>query len=243
MTAQRSVDYSHFGQVEDAAVRGGVVTARITEGVFFTTPPDLPRGRHELSREDVLTAQRERLMIATTELMAESGYQGVGVRQIAKRAKISPAAFYECFPDKDACVFAAYGRFIEVLLTRIREILPVGTFAWDRNAISDIVEGYLSALNADPVVARAFQVEMDALGRRARKQRRAALVGMSEVLKAERERAPGNPRVPLSAYVGAVYAIRQLASDALDEPGSGSIESLSVEAGVWVEAMLSAVSH
>lgn len=62
-----------------------MVTARITEGVFFTTPPDLPRGRHELSRDDVLTAQRERLMIATTELMADSGYQGVGVRQIAKR--------------------------------------------------------------------------------------------------------------------------------------------------------------
>lgn len=87
--------------------------------------PDLPRGRHELSRDDVLTAQRERLMIATTELMADSGYQGVGVRQIAKRARISPAAFYECFPDKDACVFAAYGRFIEVLLTRIRGIFPV----------------------------------------------------------------------------------------------------------------------
>lgn len=222
-----------------AAGEGVVLTSRITEGVFFSAPADLPRGRHELSRDKVLSAQRERLMIATTELMAESGYQGVAVRRIAKRAKVSPAAFYECFPDKDACVFAAYGRFIEVLLNRIRDVLPTASFAWDHRTIAVVVDGYLSALNADPVVARAFQVEMDTVGRRARVQRRAALVGMAQALKSERERSPGNPRAPLSAYVGAVYAIRQLASDALDEPEEGSVTDLSAEAGVWIAAMLS----
>ncbi len=185
-----------------------------------------------------MAAQRERLMIALTELMAESGYRGVGVRQIAARAKVSPAAFYECFPDKDACVFAAYDRFIEVLVARIREILP--TVAMDfGHAVESVVSGYLSALDADPVVARAFQVEMDALGKDARVRRRTALVSIATVVKAERERLwPGNLSVPLSAYVGVVYAIRQLASDVLDDPDGGSVSAFGTDAASWIKAAL-----
>ncbi|MFC9788424.1 TetR/AcrR family transcriptional regulator [Rhodococcus sp. NPDC127528] len=180
-------------------------------------------------------------MIAATELMAESGYRGVGVRQIAARAKVSQVAFYQCFPDKDSCVFAAYDRFIEVLIVRIREILPTTPTDWDRQVITSVVAGYLGALDADPVVAQAFQVEMDALGRPARARRRTALVGMAQVLKSERERLwPEIPRPPLSAYVGAVYAVRQLASDVLDDPEGGSTSDLAAEAGLWIEAMFSA---
>ncbi|MGW6376098.1 TetR/AcrR family transcriptional regulator [Rhodococcus sp. NPDC055112] len=180
-------------------------------------------------------------MIAATELMAESGYRGVGVRQIASRAKVSQVAFYQCFPDKDSCVFAAYDRFIEVLLTRIRQNLPTTTTDWGREVVTSVVAAYLGALDADPVVAQAFQVEMDTLGRPARVRRRTALVGIAQVLKSERERLwPEHPRPPLTAYIGAVYAVRQLASDVLDDPEGGYTSALAAEAGLWIEAMFSA---
>jgi AcrR family transcriptional regulator len=187
----------------------------VREGVYFTTPPALPRGRHVLDRGEVVTAQRERLMIAATEIMASDGYRAVGVREIAARARVSRAAFYECFADKDECVVAAYDRFIGVLIDRVVGALQTTTH-WS-STVEVVIGAYLETLQSDLVVARAFQVEMDGLGRRARDQRRTALTGMARMLKEQRDLLwPGAEHVPLNAYVAAVYAIRQMASDELD---------------------------
>ncbi|KQU45916.1 hypothetical protein ASG84_11505 [Rhodococcus sp. Leaf278] len=218
-----------------------VAVPTVREGVFFTTPAELPRGRHYLERADIVTAQRERLMIAVTELMAESGYRGVSVQDASMRAKVSKAAFYECFDDKDACVYAAYDRFIAVLLTRVRGALPDEIHEWTSTDTAAVIKEYLATLDADPVTARAFQVEMDALGRPARKRRRDALVGMAQVLKTERDRlSDRDHEVPVSAYVGAVYAMRQLASDVLDERGGAQVSELAAECAEWIESMLTA---
>ena len=48
--------------------------------------------------------------------------RGFGAGEIAGRAGVSLAAFYDCFEDKEAWVFAGYDRFIEVLLTRMANI-------------------------------------------------------------------------------------------------------------------------
>ena len=39
-----------------------------------------------------------------------------GIGDVARRAGISLATFYGTFGSKDACIFAGYDRFIEVLL-------------------------------------------------------------------------------------------------------------------------------
>lgn len=190
---------------------------RVTEGVFFTTPDGLPRGRHELPRAVVIAAQSERAMIAATELLAADGYRGVGVREVAARAAISRGAFYECFDDKDACVFAAYDRFASVLLTRLMKRLETerGEMPWP-DYVSWVLTGYLEGLQSDLVVARAFLVELDSLGRPARLRRRRAIQGFAEMLHARREEADPDSEVPISAYVSALAAVRQLASDAVD---------------------------
>src|SRR3981081_105900 len=95
------------------------MTARVREGIFFQVPRVLPRGRHNLTREEVLAVQRERLMAAMTELLAQRGYLAVKIGEVAERAGVSRAAFYQCFSDKNACALAAYDRFIEVLLGRL----------------------------------------------------------------------------------------------------------------------------
>lgn len=216
---------------------GRMEIATINPGVFFTAPQELPRGRHTMEREAVLLAQRERLMIAVSELMASGGYRSVGVRQITSRAHISRAAFYECFDDKDGCVLAAYDRFIEVLLAAVGAAFdePVD---WE-TTVRDVVDAYLQTLQSDLVVARAFQVEMDAIGRDARQRRQTALVGMAQVLKAERDRVwPGDEQVPESAYVGAVYAVRQLASDQLDATVAPDLPVLAPEVAAWIGRML-----
>jgi AcrR family transcriptional regulator len=133
----------------------------VRDGVFFTLPEALPRGRHNLTREQVTDAQRERLLAAVTELLAGRGYAGFGVGDVAGRAGVSLGTFYACFGGKDACIFAGYDRFIEVLL---RNVAAVDLPNEDRAALTDALVGaYLETLGQDLVVARAYQVEIDAL--------------------------------------------------------------------------------
>lgn len=255
---------------------------RITSGVVFTTPPSLPRGRHVLSRAEVTAAQRERMLIAATELLAGVGYRGFGVREICARAAVSRAAFYACFADKDACVYAAYDRFIAVFLRRLAtsaqppatsaqtpatsaqapatsgqapatgtgEQAALGGERCAGDAAGDgwaacvrgFVVSYLETLQRDLVAARAFQVEMDALGRPARERRRAALTELAGYVRTVRsQRFPGTgDAVPFSAYLGAVHALRQSASDALDATPAPDLPAMADELAPWLCRMVEA---
>ncbi len=51
----------------------GAPIERVRDGVFFTLPDALPRGRHQLTRGQVTDAQRARLLVAVTELLAARG--------------------------------------------------------------------------------------------------------------------------------------------------------------------------
>ncbi|MEV6346325.1 TetR/AcrR family transcriptional regulator [Actinoplanes sp. NPDC051851] len=209
----------------------------ITDGVVFTTPPSLPRGRHVLTREQVVAAQREKMLIAATELLAGEGHRGFGVREICSRAAVSRAAFYECFADKDACVNAAYDRFIAVFLERLAENQDATTWA---DCVGGFVTAYMRTLGSDLVAARAFQVEMDALGQPARQRRREAIGRLAGFVRDLRERRfPGSaPSVPMSAYIGAIYALRQIASDALDAAERPDLLALVPEISAWLTRMV-----
>jgi AcrR family transcriptional regulator len=178
-------------------------------------------------------------MASMTELMAARGYREVKVGEVAARAGVSRAAFYDCYSDKEACAFAAYDRFIEVLLGRLSSTEQPEL--WD-GYMTKLLDAYLGTLQQDLVVARAFQVEMDAVGREARERRRVALVRFAEFLRGERERlAISDPRLaplPRSAYLGVVYAARQIASDALDAEPHPDLLSLVPELADWMSQLL-----
>jgi AcrR family transcriptional regulator len=208
----------------------------VQDGVFFTRPEALPRGRHKLTREQVGSVQRERLLVAMTELLAAHGYRHLSPGDIASRAGVSLAAFYECFENKDACVFAGYDRFIEVLLRRMNAL---DTASKDRFALFTAVIGtYVDTLQSDLVVARAYQVEIDALGTPARKRRRDSLKLFAGFIRelligAAPDAQPPTER-PWTAYIGVVYAARQLASDALDEANEPDLIALGDELQTWM---------
>src|SRR5215475_3199222 len=68
----------------------------------------LPRGRHGLSREEVATQQRTRILAATVDVVAELGYPETRVVDVIKRAGVSRKTFYEFFDDREDCFLAAY---------------------------------------------------------------------------------------------------------------------------------------
>ncbi|MDR2281048.1 MAG: TetR/AcrR family transcriptional regulator [Gordonia sp. (in: high G+C Gram-positive bacteria)] len=213
---------------------------RITEGAFFTTPRRLPRGPHGLTRDEVQTIQRERLMIAYTELVAAHGYHAVGVRDVVARSSMSRTAFYECFDNLDACADAAYQRFITVLVSTMTERLRATDVSHE---VPTVILSYLEALQFDLVVARTFQLEFDAAGPASRRRRRDALGFIATVLRDEHRRLAKldpslDPDLPTSVFLAMVYALRQLASDALDDADVTDLRHLEAPLSAWLTRSL-----
>lgn len=189
---------------------------RIRDGVFFAQPPELPHGPHGLKRDEVLRAQQERAMIAVTELLATRGYREIGIREIARTARLSTTAFYRCFPDKDACLEAAYQRYLDRLRSRLLHEISDDERGWPGRAAA-IIECYLDLVSSDPVASRAFLVEMDAAGPQVRRRRREVVDAVATALKERRdERWPAMADVPVEVYVAVIHMVRQIATDGVD---------------------------
>ncbi|MGO4618128.1 TetR/AcrR family transcriptional regulator [Nocardia sp. 2YAB30] len=197
-----------------------------------TSAHQLPRGRHGLPRELVIASQRERILIATAQAMAENGYVGTSVAAILKRAGVSRETFYEQFRSKEHCFDAAYERAVQMLLDRIADANggeedSAASKEWDAMARMDrIFRAYLQHLIDDPASARLFLVEVFAVGSAAisrRAQLQELFVGLiAGVLDARTEQQRFACQA-LAAAIGAMVTARIAAGDpdgllALREP-------------------------
>jgi len=210
----------------------------IKRGVFFSPRDELPRGRHALNRDDAFEAQRERLLSAFCEVVADQGLIGLTVTELVAHAGVSRTAFYDCFDDLETCSDSAYERFISVLVERLFYALDAD-LEWE-DYVEAGVRAYLGTLQSDPVVSRAMQIEMDAAGKTARARRRLALNQMADVIGSRYEvlmrEDPSFGPVPLEAHLALIYGMRQLACDALDTEEEPDLLKLVEPTKRWILA-------
>src|SRR3954463_3168983 len=76
----------------------------------------LPRGRHAAPREVVAESQRERLLVAMADAVAEKGYAHAAVADVIERAGVSRRTFYEHYANKEECFLAAYDAGVSGML-------------------------------------------------------------------------------------------------------------------------------
>lgn len=142
----------------------------------------LPRGRHGLSRDDVVRAQRVRILAAMADALLDQGYVATSVADVLKRAGVSRETFYQLYPSKQACFLDAFDVAADVLLGQLQSALAADggggvapSRGADRAAAFDrVLTAYLAALADQPAYARLFLVEVNAAGPEAM-QRRAAV--------------------------------------------------------------------
>jgi AcrR family transcriptional regulator len=149
---------------------------RIADGVGSAENKEVPDRRQPRSAEvepgsriePALTrgaaggSQRERVLTAIAEVVAERGYARSSVALITKRARVSSRTFYQLFADLDTGVVAvrerAFERVVAVASVRVEE-----GETWQ-----DGVRGALSALlvffDSEPELARVCFVETIAAG-------------------------------------------------------------------------------
>lgn len=122
----------------------------------------LPRGRHNLTREQVAKVQRDRMLVGVAEAMAVKGYVGTSVTDIIKRAGVSRETFYQQFSSKQDCFVAALTVAGDLLLTLFEAIAEApGTSGEHLDAV---IEAYLDGIIENEAFARLYLVEVYAAG-------------------------------------------------------------------------------
>jgi AcrR family transcriptional regulator len=140
------------------------------EGSSRQRPQQLPagRGRHNLSREEVLRSQRERMLEAMIDTVAEKGYHATSIVEVARRAGVARKSFYEQFGDKETCFLAAHDWLLERLANyAIPAYQQPGTWP-DR--IRRGLAAVLTAIAYRPEGARLAIIEILAAGPRAHRR-------------------------------------------------------------------------
>lgn len=189
--------------------------------------PTLPRHRHGLTRDEVRHSQETRLRVATVQVVAEHGYAGASVRQIAARAGISTKTFYQLYPDKEAAFLATYAA-VDLVVEWMR------TAAERACTAAEVIEAgtrtYLSTLASQPAFTRSLVIEAVASTDRIRARRSQGLAdfadGMIQHLRRIRGTAGPDP-APTAAdhalLIGALGGVNELVVQHL---GSAPVETL-----------------
>jgi AcrR family transcriptional regulator len=125
----------------------------------------LPRGRHHLSREEVSASQRNRILMAMLEEVADRGYAATSVAHVTAKAGVSRKSFYEQFTDKQDCYYAAFDlatEFHQAGLARAARHLdateePIEVFRSN-------LRTFLNTVASSPGASRTLLVEVFAVG-------------------------------------------------------------------------------
>lgn len=107
-------------------------------------------------------AQRAKVLEGMVRAIAERGYAAATVADAVRLARVSRGTFYELFASKDACLAAAYRLGADVLDARVGE--AVRDAAGWRDELRLGIRAYLQALEQEPLFARVYLLEWQAVG-------------------------------------------------------------------------------
>ena len=176
----------------------------------------------------VRASQRERLLRSVIAAVSDLGYSGVTVADIVRRARVSRAAFYAHFADKEECFLAATGEGREIMFARLvaaARAVPSG--APDEEVLRAANRAFLAFLADEPAFARVFYIHMPAAGARAVSRLDAGTRRFAELNRRwhehARKRHPDWPAVPPEAYLALGGAITELARSMVN---AGRIDNL-----------------
>jgi AcrR family transcriptional regulator len=170
--------------------------------------PRLPAGRHGLPREFITQNQRERIITAMVDTVAERGYNATTVAHITKAASVSRRTFYEHFADKEACFLAAYDMVADHIRASMRAAAE--SFGEWPQQVRAALATMLRFLASEPELARLCMVEPVAAGGEIAARHRASMQGFVEILKAGRPEHSGSRPLPAATeetLVGGIVSL------------------------------------
>jgi AcrR family transcriptional regulator len=167
----------------------------------------LPRGRHGLTRGEVVENQRRRLIDAVPAAVHEKGFAALTVEDIAIRAGVSRRTFYENFRDADDCFLVSYRQHAQELLTVVAAAAAAGR-DWEERARFALL-ALLRYLAERADVAHMAVIEVLAAGPEALAERDRAVVLLSSLIGDEALAVAPDPapRLLLEVIAGGVLQL------------------------------------
>lgn len=203
----------------------------------MTSPAErLPRGRHRLSRDDVIGSQRARILTAFAEVLTERGYVNTPVAAVLARAGVSRETFYQQFASKEDCFVAALEDTVGELAARITSALASG-HGTALEQFDRTLAVYLGALAADPARARLFLIETYAVGPEPMRRRLELQAQFVDGLVAIFGTTTPEQRLVCEAFVGAAVAMVTAKFVSGDVAGLDAVRTTLVDlARAWLSA-------
>jgi AcrR family transcriptional regulator len=126
-------------------------------------------GTQQHSRVHVAEMQRERLMDAFVQVVADNGYESAGIKLVCQRAGVAFSTFYVHFRSKEHLFLAAYDAGVEILFKVAGDAYLAGDVPW-RQRVEAGLGSFLQTLSDNPAFARFFSVEVHKVGPEARRR-------------------------------------------------------------------------
>jgi len=154
----------------------------------------MPPGRHLIPSDFVSQNQRERMLLATAELVAERGYQKTTIELIAKTSRVALVTFYEHFSSKEDCFLAAFDETVAAAREVFAELLDPEQ-PWQEQ-ISSGLEIFLEMVVKEEPRAKLCIVEAQAAGAASLARYQAMLESVAPKLREGRDFNPRASRLP-----------------------------------------------
>lgn len=126
--------------------------------LLANTSGKFPPGVRKLPSDLVRAVQRERLIAAILNAVADLGYLETNVQDVIDRAGVSRPTFYEHFSNKEDCFLAAFDTSAERLRRKIDSAAHKGGAVW-RDRVRYALETLLRFAAREPDTARTMVVE------------------------------------------------------------------------------------
>jgi len=166
------------------------------------------------------SSKRQRILEGMLEVVGTSGYEVASVRMVLGRTGLYRQAFYDEFPDKEACYLEAFGFGV----ARLEEIVASAAApeqSWQGRLRAGL-GALLDALDADPAMGRALVVEVHAAGPEALQSRSEAMKRITDFIDSARHESDGQespPPIAAEGIVAGMHAVVHAKLAAGDEQG------------------------
>jgi AcrR family transcriptional regulator len=171
----------------------------------------MPPGRHLVPSDFVAQNQRERMLLAMAELVAERGYQKTTIELIAKTSRVALVTFYEHFSSKEECFLAAFDESAAAAKEVFAELLDFEQ-PWQEQ-ISAGLEIFLEMVVKEQARAKLCIVEAQAAGTASLARYQGLLESVAPKLREGRDFNPRSSRLPDGLEVaiagGIVWLVHQ----------------------------------
>jgi AcrR family transcriptional regulator len=183
-----------------------------------------PPGRQLIPSDFVSQNQRERMLLATAELVAERGYQKTTIELIAKTSRVALVTFYEHFSSKEDCFLAAFDESLAAAREVFSELLDPEQ-PWQEQ-ISSGLEIFLEMVTREEPRAKLCIVEAQAAGSASLARYQAMLESVAPKLREGRELNPRASRLPDGLEVALAGGIAWLVHQRLVAGEVGELKAL-----------------